>query len=87
MDILNFENASNLLTYGTGIPYSPKKLITVLGEAIEREYQLSIKFGVQRDDDTLPERFINEALSEGLTKGSTVDIKYMVDEYYRLHER
>ena len=87
MDILNFENASNLLTYGTGISYSPKKLITILGEAIEREYLLNIKFGVQRDDDTLPERFINEALSEGPTKGSTVDIKYMVDEYYRLHER
>ncbi|MCK4556634.1 MAG: hypothetical protein KAU47_03890, partial [Candidatus Aminicenantes bacterium] len=43
-------------------------------------------FGVKREDDTLPERFQKEPLTEGLTKGSTVDIQRMVKEYYRIHK-
>ena len=37
------------------------------------------------EDDTLPERFLNEPLREGPSRGSTVDIRKMVGEYYRLH--
>jgi aldehyde:ferredoxin oxidoreductase len=87
MDILNLENASNLLTYGTGIRYSPDYLKRILGESIEREYKLNLKFGLKKQDDTLPERFTKEALQEGPTRGSTVDIQKMVKEYNRLHNR
>ncbi|MHA1977728.1 MAG: aldehyde ferredoxin oxidoreductase family protein [Candidatus Hodarchaeales archaeon] len=87
MDILNLDNASKLLTYGTGITYTPEYLKKILGEAIEREYKLNLKFGLTKQDDTLPERFSNEPLTEGPTSGSTVDIEKMVDEYYKLHNR
>ncbi|MHA2094566.1 MAG: aldehyde ferredoxin oxidoreductase family protein [Candidatus Hodarchaeales archaeon] len=87
MDILNLDNASKLLTYGTGITYTPEYLKKILGEAIEREYKLNLKFGLTKQDDTLPERFSNEPLTEGPTIGSTVDIEKMVDEYYKLHNR
>jgi len=86
MDILNLENASNLLTYGTGIDYTPEYLKKILGEAIEREYKLNQKFGIKLED-TLPERFISESLHEGPTQGSTVNIQKMVKEYNRLHNR
>jgi aldehyde:ferredoxin oxidoreductase len=86
MDILNLENASNLLTYGTGIEFSPDYLIKILGEAVEREHQLNQKFGIELED-TLPERFTKEALLEGPTRGSTVNIQKMVTEYNRLHNR
>jgi len=86
MDILNFENTSSLLKAGTGMDYSPEYLKRILGDLIDMEHKLNRKFGVKREDCTLPERFQREPLEEGPTKGSTVDIKRMVDEYYKLHE-
>jgi aldehyde:ferredoxin oxidoreductase len=86
MDVLNFENASALLRYGTGIDYSPDYLKKILEKQISMDHQLNKKFGVKREDDTLPERFRKEPLAEGPTKGSTVDIQRMVKEYYRIHK-
>jgi len=86
MDVLNFENASALLRYGTGIDYSPNYLQKILEDQISMDHKLNKKFGVKRKDDTLPERFQKEPLTEGPTKGSTVDIQRMVREYYKIHK-
>jgi len=86
MDILNFENVSSLLRYGTGVDYSPDYLRKITADLIDLEHELNKKLGVNREDDTLPERFQNEPLTEGPTKGSTVDIKRMVDEYRKIHK-
>jgi len=85
MDILNLENASALLKAGTGIDYTPEYLHKTLGDAINRDYELNTKFGIKKEDNTLPERFQAEPLPQGPTKGSTVDIQRMVNEYYKLH--
>lgn len=87
MDILNLNNASNLLIYGTGINYTPEYLKSILAEAVERDYNLNRRFGLKKDDDTLPERFVKEPLMEGPTSGSIVNIEKMVNEYYKLHNR
>ncbi|MCP4605174.1 MAG: aldehyde ferredoxin oxidoreductase family protein [Proteobacteria bacterium] len=87
MDILNFKNTSALLVSGTGIDYTPQKLQKIMAECIERDYKLNQRFGVNPEDDTLPERFQSEPLSKGPTKGSTVNIKKMVNEYNKLHGR
>jgi len=86
MDILNFENASTLLKAGTGIDYSPKYLEKILGDLIDIEFKINKRFGVKREDFTLPERFQKEPLKEGPTKGSLVSIKRMVDEYFQIHK-
>lgn len=86
-DVLNFENASLLLKAGTGMDYSPEYLEKILGDQIELDYKLNKRFGVKREDDTLPERFQKEPLSEGPTKGVTINIQRMVDEYYKIHNR
>ncbi len=85
MDILNFENVSSLLRYGTGVDYSPDYLQKITADSIDLEHKLNKKLGVKREDDTLPERFQKEPLTDGPTKGSTVDIKRMVDEYHKIH--
>ncbi len=85
MDVLQFENGAALLRAGTGIDYSPEYLEKTLGEAVDRDRRLNRKFGVSSADDTLPERFLEEPLPEGPSKGSTVDLEKMVGEYYRLH--
>lgn len=86
MDVLNFENASALLRYGTGIDYSPDYLKDNLASLITLDHKLNKKFGVKKEQDTLPERFQKEPLAEGPTKGSTVDIQRMVKEYYKIHK-
>jgi len=86
MDIINFEKASALLKAGTGVDYSPEFLEKILGDSIDLDFKLNRRFGVKREDDTLPERFQKEPLTEGPTKGSTVDIQRMVDEYYKIHK-
>jgi len=85
MDVLNFENASALLSTGVGIDYSPEKLQKIMGESVDLQYRLNKKFGLERKDDTLPERFLKQPLSRGPTKGSIVNIDKMVNEYYRTH--
>ncbi|MBN1223467.1 MAG: aldehyde ferredoxin oxidoreductase family protein [Candidatus Aminicenantes bacterium] len=85
MDVLNFENASALLKAGTGIDYSPEHLQRILGDAVNRDYALNKKFGVKKEDNTLPERFQKEPLKEGPSRGSIVGIRRMVEEYLMLH--
>jgi aldehyde:ferredoxin oxidoreductase len=86
MDILNFENASTLLRAGTGLDYSPEYLQKILADAIDLDHTFNRSLGVSRKDDTLPERFQKEPLTKGPTKGVTVDIEKMVDEYYKIHD-
>lgn len=86
MDVLNFENASSLLTAGTGITYTPEYLEEIMGTCINRDHNFNKRLGLKREDDTLPERFIKESLKKGPSKGSTVDITRMVNEYYTIHK-
>jgi len=85
MDILDLEQSAALLKTGTGLDYTADDLEKALGDAIQRDRRLNRRFGVRREHDTLPERFRLEPLLRGPTKGSTVDIDRMVQEYYRLH--
>ncbi|KYK36574.1 MAG: aldehyde ferredoxin oxidoreductase family protein [Theionarchaea archaeon] len=86
MDILNFENVSALLTAGTGTQYTPEYLQQIMDDSINVQRKLNEEFGITREDDTLPARFVNEPLTEGPTKGSTVNIEKMVNEYYKIHK-
>lgn len=85
MDILNFESAANLLKAATGHSYTPDYIQKIMGDSVDLQFRLNRKFGLTRKDDTLPDRFTKEPLPRGPTKGSTVDIERMVDEYYDLH--
>ncbi|MHA1311957.1 MAG: aldehyde ferredoxin oxidoreductase family protein [Candidatus Helarchaeota archaeon] len=46
----------------------------------------NIKFGATPQDDILPKRITSEPLSEGGAKGNTVDIDFMLKEYYQLRD-
>lgn len=87
MDILTPDTTVRLLKAGTGIDYSPQYLDNILGQCIDRDYRLNLTLGMKKEDETLPNRFLHESLPKGPTKGSTVNIKKMVNEYYKLHNR
>ena len=84
MDVLNFENISVLLKTGTGIDYPADYLEEIMAQAVDADHELNRKFGMSREHDTLPQRFQKEPLKTGPTKGSTVNIRMMVDEYYKI---
>jgi aldehyde:ferredoxin oxidoreductase len=86
MDILNLERASILLSAGTELEYTPEYLAKILADAIDADHAFNKRLGMTKQDDTLPERFQNEPLTKGPTKGETVDIQKMVDEYYKIHK-
>jgi aldehyde:ferredoxin oxidoreductase len=86
MDVIDLESAASLLAAATGVRYTPEQLGRHFAAAVRRDFDLNRTFGVTRDDDTLPERFLHEPLTEGPTRGSVVDLPRMLDEYYRLHE-
>ncbi len=57
--------------------------LTQIGERIytlERLYNL--REGFSKKDDTLPPRFINEPLKEGVSRGHVVPLDIMLDQYY-----
>lgn len=85
MDVLTFETTSKLLRFCTGIKYSPQYLEEIMTKSVDLQHTLNKKFGLSRQDDTLPDRFLKESLPRGPTKDSKVNIDKMVEEYYSLH--
>ena len=84
MDILDFEFASRLLSTGTGLKFTTEQIDEALKDVIETERRLNIDLGMDASQDTLPSRFTQEPLKEGLSKGTVVPIEKMVKEYYHL---
>ena len=73
---------AELYTAVTGVDMSPDEVI-IVGERINTlERLFNIREGLTREDDTLPDKFLKEPMTEGPSKGRVVNIDLMVDEYY-----
>ncbi len=73
---------ARVLSAVTGELFTADDLMMV-GERIwnlERLYNL--REGFTKEDDTLPDRLLNEAVAEGPSKGFTVKLDPMLEEYY-----
>ena len=71
-----------LLNSVTGLELLPEELKRI-GERINNlERLFNLREGLKPEDDTLPERFINEPLPDGPAKGRVCPIEPMVKEYY-----
>jgi aldehyde:ferredoxin oxidoreductase len=72
----------------TGLHLTPTE-IKRAGERIYTLERLMITGeGISRSEDTLPERYFEEPIPEGPSKGEVVsreEFSRMLDEYYRLH--
>jgi len=79
---LGLEFYARFLKAITDIEYDVVKL-TEIGERIytlERLY--NIREGLGKSDDTLPPRFLNVPLTEGVSKDHVVPLGVMLDQYY-----
>lgn len=84
MDVLDFKVASDLLRAGTGLKFTDEKVDTALKNTITNDRLLNIDFGMTARDDTLPDRFTKDALTEGDSKDQVVPVHNMVKDYYNI---
>jgi aldehyde:ferredoxin oxidoreductase len=72
------------MNYATGADYDEESLL----EAGERIYNLErlflLKAGFTAEDDTLPDRMLNEPLTAGPAKGHVVQLGEMLPKFYQL---
>ena len=73
------------LTGATGVEFT-KEDVWTLGERLNNLTRMfNVREGFSRKDDTLPERFLQEELKDGLSKGELItqaQLDEMLDEYY-----
>ncbi len=80
---LGDEFFARLLSAAAGQEFRAQDLQRI-GERIwNLERLFNLREGFTRADDTLPPRILNEAPAEGPSRGQTVDLDLMLDEYYR----
>jgi aldehyde:ferredoxin oxidoreductase len=79
---LSFPMQAKLYSAATGIEMSEDEIRTIGERIINLERAYNVRIGITRKDDTLPERFLKEPLSEGGSKGHVVNLEPMLDEYY-----
>lgn len=89
---------SNVDTHNKSIPALTAKLLNAVtgreltadegllaGERIVNlERLFNLREGLTKEDDSLPERMLNEPLPDGPAKGQVVDLEPMIAKYYQL---
>ena len=67
----------------TGIEVDENILNKNAERIINLERMYNVNNGFSRKDDTLPRRFIDEKMPEGEGKGETVNLEFLLDEFYK----
>jgi aldehyde:ferredoxin oxidoreductase len=86
---LGLEEFSRLVYYATGEEYSQADLIRVGERIVTLERMFLMREGLDRKDDTLPDRYFDEPLPLGPFQGEKIDrgaFNRMLTEYYSLHK-
>ncbi len=73
-----------LYTAVTGRPLAEEEALEIAERINNLERLFNLREGLSRKDDTLPKRFLKEAMPTGASKGNTVPLDQMLDEYYEL---
>ena len=72
------------LEYVTGWKYSLEEFMTVGERLFNLKRLYSVRLGITRKDDVLPERLVTHARPSGEAKDSLPDMARMMEEYYEL---
>ncbi|MFC1491545.1 aldehyde ferredoxin oxidoreductase family protein [Nitrospinota bacterium] len=76
------ELAASLYNAVTGLDIDGEYLMKTAERIVNLERMFNVREGVGRKDDTLPKRFLEETLPAGASKGRTVELEPMLNEYY-----
>lgn len=85
--LLGYEHFRELIRLATGLDFTVEELREVGKRIINLERLFNIREGIGREDDTLPTRYFEEPMTDGLARGNLIEregFKRMLDEYYKL---
>lgn len=82
MEILTFNKAAKAIEAVLGLKLSPLEVRSIGTRIVNLERAFNVREGLTRSDDTLPRRFREIPLSEGLSSGTILKLDPMLDEYY-----
>lgn len=88
IDHLGIEEFSRLIYYATGMKLTPDELFKIGERIITLERLFLKREGIDRRNDTLPDRYFDEPMPSGQYKGERIDrdaFNQMLDDYYKLH--
>ena len=72
----------DLISALTGFAVDDEELNRIGWRILTKERLFNTREGLRREDDTLPERLLNEPLPEGPNRGSTVPLEKLKDDAY-----
>ncbi len=64
---------------------SVEEIMHIGARLVTMKRAFNVREGIRRKDDRLPRRFTHEPLPKGPSKGQTVNLEPMLDEYYQLY--
>ncbi|MHA2226525.1 MAG: 3-hexulose-6-phosphate synthase [Candidatus Hodarchaeales archaeon] len=75
---------AKLLTTATGFFIDENELRKIGERIYNLERLFNIREGLTKDDDNLPQRFLEETIPEGPAKGQTVNLDNLLQNYYHV---
>jgi aldehyde:ferredoxin oxidoreductase len=82
---LSNETVLRLLKGSTGLDYQLNDLFTIGDRISQLERAFNCREGLTREDDVVPERLLEEAISRGPSQGNKInDIESMKNEFYTI---
>jgi len=82
MGDFSLEPEARLVSAYTGWDITPDDLFAIGAEIITAERRINLRYGLTRQDDTLPAKFLEDGAPSGPAEGKVVDLARMVAEYY-----
>ena len=76
------EHLADLFNSVTGLTWSAEELRMAGERIVQLERLFNLREGLTPGDDTLPERFLSEPVTDGPAKGRVVRLAPMLEEYY-----
>ncbi len=83
MDVVDFDLAADAYSGLLGRDISASQLWEACSEISQVERDFNIREGLKPEEDTLPRRFIDNPIPDGPAKGTRIDVKRMVKDYYK----
>ena len=82
---MGWEFPVRLLSGAIGKDFSEEELQQVANRVADTEREINLMYGIGREEDTLPQRFLTEPMPAGPSVGQVVELDKMMDEYYQIN--
>ncbi|MCK4937580.1 MAG: aldehyde ferredoxin oxidoreductase C-terminal domain-containing protein, partial [Methanosarcinales archaeon] len=81
---LGIDNYADMYSAATGIDFDSADVMRTGARIYNLERIYNMQAGITKEDDTLPDRLLNQMVPDGPARGQTVRLKGMLKEYYNL---